>query len=190
MKQLILIFLSTSVLFACGTKEKPSEDKIQVSNLPREKMDSSPGARNQAEEQIDIENLQIVLNLESSSELGYRERKFNTCEVNSGYASSANCRQRVFILLQFQLLCRESEGTVSEVIMPNDLRPIANQRVRWSMKGLFGEAYTDERGVGKIMTVSKESQKLQRLRLGLGEDFLAVRAGEIHQLITPGNWCR
>jgi hypothetical protein len=37
---------------------------------------------------------------------------------------------------------------------------------------------------------SPESQKAQRLRLTLDNDFLFLRAGEVKKIVAPQNWCR
>lgn len=190
MKQQLLMASMLFVLFSCGTKEKSREPRGPLT--PAEVVDVGPtrGSRERIEERVDIVALQSVLEMDRNRQLGYREKKFNTCEVGAGYSAANNCRQKTFVLIQFQLLCRSSEGTVSEVITPADLQPIANQSVQWTLKGAVGETSTNDRGFGEIAMVSADSPRTQRLRLTVGNDFLAIRAGEIQQLITPGNWCR
>ncbi|ASD64192.1 hypothetical protein [Bdellovibrio bacteriovorus] len=139
---------------------------------------------------IDYVALQTFLGLDRApEELGYTERAFNTCDAGYGYSRSQNCRQEVFVVLHFRLLCRDSEGTISTILTESDVTPIAGRTVKWSLKGMTGTALTDGLGYGQIRTVSPRSQRRERARLAVGSEFLYMRANEITKIITPRPWC-
>ncbi len=141
-------------------------------------------------ENIDVDGLKTFLKLNRKHDrLGFVEKKFNTCEVGYGYSATHNCRTKTFVVLNFQLLCRESEGTVTEALTPQDLRAISNQDVKWKMKNLAGRLITDGEGYGQIATLSNQSQRFERLKLSVRNDFLYMKAGELTQMVTPQSWC-
>lgn len=140
--------------------------------------------------QIDYDSLKRSLGLDRDKDsLGLEEKKFNTCEVGFGYPSNMNCHSEYFVVLNFQLLCRDSTGTISNVLTSVDLRPLERRTVRWSAKGIKGHLQTDSDGYGQIIATSTSSQKAQRVRLGIGNEFLYMRSGDIKKIITPQNWC-
>ena len=93
------------------------------------------------------------------------------------------------MVIHFQLMCCDSEGTISKALMLSDLYLISRQNVKWNLKKATGQLLTDSEGYAQIAIVSGESQRLQRLRLTVGNDFLFLKAGEITQMITPKSWC-
>lgn len=150
-----------------------------------------PTVSESRESTIDLVALQTHLQLDRRpDELGYAERAFNTCQVGYGYSSVHNCRQQYFVVLNFRLSCRNSEGTVSYGLEESDLRPIADKGVRWNLKGLSGTAPTDGEGYGQIHVISDRSQKRERVKLAVGNDFLYMRANEVTRIVTPGSWCQ
>ncbi len=184
----IILFLVLGFLFSCTTavvSEKPVASPQVDHSGPR----PSLGGKF-LEQNIDFEGLKNFLKLERPyNQLGYSEKRFNTCEVGYGYSRSNDCRPKTFVVIHFQLMCRNSEGTISEALTQNDLRAISRQEVRWNLKNATGQVLTDSEGFGAIAIVSDESQKSQRLRLTVGNDFLFLKAGEITQMITPKSWC-
>lgn len=180
MKWLILCFIVT--LTGCTTSgpQKPSAG----ASLPRsESAASDSGA-------VDYGALQRYLGLDrSSDELGYAEKTFNTCDAGYGYSRSHNCHHEVFVVLHFRLVCRDSEGTISTVLTEMDLSPLSGRTVRWNLKGMSGTVVTDGLGYGQIRIVSPVSQKRERVRLAVGNEFLYMRAGEVTKIITPRPWC-
>lgn len=185
MKHLLVPLLF--IIAACSSKPKPTTEVLTPPGVEEVMPDSTP----RAEEQIDVDAIRSQLKMDFPIEqLGYREKKFNTCEVGSGYSTVNNCRKRTLVIIHFHLVCRSSEGTVSEVITQADLQPIGSQSVKWILKNITGETFTNPSGFGQIVMVANESQRTQRVRLVVGNDFLAQRAGEMNQLIAPGNWCR
>lgn len=139
---------------------------------------------------IDYVALQRSLGMDTPShELGYKEKAFDTCKVGYGYSSTHGCRRELMVVINFHLQCRDSVGTVAEGVTSSDLTAIANKNVRWNLKGKQGTAKTDSEGFGQIMTVSAYSQKRERLKLGVGNEFLYMRANEITRVVTPRPWC-
>ncbi len=135
--------------------------------------------------------MQKALGLEKPETwLGYTEKPFNTCQVGYGYSKVNNCRPKHFVVVHFQLMCRDSEGTVSEVVRSADLIKNGGRQVRWNLKDLNGNLETDGLGYGQIHVISSQSQKQQRLKLTVENDFLYLRAGEVNRIVTPRTWCR
>lgn len=142
------------------------------------------------EERIDYVALQRSLGLERDSEdLGYSEKAFNTCEAGYGYSRAKGCHKKVFVVLHFRLMCRDTEGTISTILTDDDVAPIAEKTVQWNLKGMKGDLTTDNRGYGQIRTVSSVSQQKERVRLMVGSEFLYMRSHEITKVITPRPWC-
>ena len=122
------------------------------------------------------------------TQLGYIEKAFDGCGVQFGL-ESGQCERSLLVSVQFRLMCRDSEGTVSVAIAPEDLEPVANQTLAWAIKGVNGEIQTDSEGYGEILFISPISQRQQRLKLSNGTDFLYLNAGEVSRLVTPVTWC-
>lgn len=151
---------------------------------------AEPPATHAEADHIDYEALQHSLGLDRDSEnLGYAEKSFNTCEAGYGYSRSRGCHKKVFVVLHFRLMCRDTEGTISTILTEDDVAPIAGKNVRWNLKGMSGDLTTDNRGYGQIRTVSSVSQQRERVRLMVGSEFLYMRSNEITKIITPRPWC-
>jgi hypothetical protein len=142
------------------------------------------------ETSIDFESIKRHLHMERERDsLGFSEKSFNTCETGFGYSRSQNCRQQNLTVINFRLLCRDSEGTISTVLTEADLRPLERRSVRWNLKGSQGVTNTDSDGYGQITMASGMSQKNQRVKLAIGNEFLYMKAGELQRVITPRPWC-
>lgn len=182
-----LISFFISACTSTGKKAESSPQAIEKS----EKAASSREADEPEIENVDFVALQRALGLEKPNEkLGYAERLFDTCDVGYGYSKNKNCRQRYFVVVHFQLMCRDSEGTVSEIVRAADLQPNRDRSVRWNLKGANGSTNTDGDGFGQIRVISAQSQKQQRLKLTVESDFLYLRAGEVNKIVTPKTWCQ
>lgn len=139
---------------------------------------------------IDYYALQAFLGMDRPpEELGYTEKAFNTCEAGFGFSRSQDCRTEYFVLLNFRLMCRDTEGTISTVLTDSDVTALSGRNVKWSLKGIDGTTQTDGWGYGQIRITSPISQKKQRVRLSVGSQFLYMRANEITKVITPLPWC-
>lgn len=140
--------------------------------------------------EIDYQSIQRLLNLDkNTSQLGFEERAFNTCKVGFGFSAAENCLNKYFVVIHFKLMCRNSEGTVSNHLLEDDLVPVANQYLRWTIKNTSGELTTNSEGRGQVLLVATGSQRTERFRISSSKDFLLMRAGDIKRLIVPGNWC-
>ncbi|WP_413944394.1 hypothetical protein [Bdellovibrio sp. HCB-162] len=161
--------------------------KKETTYTPPAPVETAPEPASSA---IDYNALQNHLHMDREREsLGYSEKSFNTCDAGYGYSRSQNCHKEHFVVIHFRLLCRDSEGTISTVLTEDDVRPLDRRTVRWSLKGTQGTVQTDNDGYGQIVTAANLSQKTQRLRLAVGNEFLYMRANEIQKVITPQPWC-
>lgn len=122
----------------------------------------------------------------SLDELGYQEKSFNPCSF--GLNSENGCRLRYFTVLHFQLLCRDTEGTIS--VAPTDIRPIFSNDLRWELLGQTGNTQTDASGYGMFTMMSDKSSRDQRLIIHIGSQFLVVNVSEVTKLVLPKNFCR
>lgn len=139
---------------------------------------------------IDYLGLHRALGLERNSEdLGYAEKSFDTCEAGFGYSASSACRREYFVVIHFQILCRDSDGTISTALGRDDMKPLGGRSLTWTLPGQRGVMSLDGQGFGQIKTTFPKSQRLQRLKLAVDNDFVYVRAGEVKRLVTPRNWC-
>jgi hypothetical protein len=139
---------------------------------------------------IDIPALKRSLGLDRAAEaLGLTEKAFNTCDAGYGYSNTHNCRRLYFTLVHIQLLCRDSEGTVSTGIDRADQTPISRRPVSWNLNGPKGLTETDGEGFAQIQSLGPSSQRTQRLKISVGNDFLYMRANEITKVVAPKSWC-
>ena len=113
----------------------------------------------------------------------------NTCQIGFGYSAVEDCRTAFFIQVNFQLLCRESEGTVSTSINMSDQRPLSGRHVKWKLEKYKGSVELDDSGRGQLRLISVRSLKEERLRLTVGNDFVMQLAGEVDRILTPRSWC-
>ena len=190
MKNLFLLF-AVFAFYSCTTAPVLHRPTPPLSPRPTpEVVNPVNGGAESEVENIDMDGLRNFLKLNRKfSRLGYAEKVFNTCEVGYGFSSTHRCRTKTFVVLQFQLMCRDSEGTVTEALTPDDLRAISNQSVKWTLKNLAGKLITDSEGFGQLVTLSNQSQRYERLKLTVRNDFLFMKAGELTQMITPKSWC-
>ncbi len=157
---------------------------------PNKKRQSMSKQNTFSEPQIDYPSIQRLLGLDRNiSSLGYAEKVFNTCEVGFGYPSNESCMKKVYVVIHFKLMCRDSEGTVVRQISEDDLVPLANRDLTWSLKNANGTLRTDYNGYAQVVVISPQSQKTERFRISSPKDFLLLRAGDIQRLIVPSNWC-
>lgn len=184
----ILLFGLLLGLVGCGTA--PTVNSSSGSSEHQKKATARTTPTLKVNDEIDYASIQRLLGLDHDvRKLGYSEKKFNTCEVGFGYSKTDNCRQQVFLVANFRVLCRDSEGTVSTILTEDDLRPVSREDIHWFLKNADGLVRTDGDGYGQIILASTISQKNQRLRLSNGKDFLLLRANDVRQLIVPKNWC-
>ncbi len=180
---LLNLAFSSLLLGACSSTQK-------VQQAPTTAPATVPAVSGNAIK-IDVEGLKRSLGLDRSrGDLGYQEKRFNTCNAGFGY-SKQNCREQVFISINFRLQCRDSVGTTSEIVTSAQMQPIANKQVQWQIGKAQSAIQTDDDGFAQINGVLNQTPapRAQRLRLAVGSQFVYVRAGEITRIVTPSNWC-
>lgn len=121
-----------------------------------------------------------------ADDLGFAEKSFDPCRY--GLDKSGACQSRYLTVVHFQLLCRDSEGTVSEI--PVNVQPIVANRVHWKLAGLSGQTRTDSQGFGSFSLVSSQSTRGKRLILEIGPQFVGFTVSEVTKIILPSNFCR
>jgi len=122
----------------------------------------------------------------SPADLGFVEKAFNPCSF--GLAGSASCKQQYFSVVHFQLLCRDTEGSVSA--MPISPKPIVANDVKWKVAGISGGTHTDGQGYGQFTVRTSRSARGQRLILRIGPQFVAFDVSEVSKIVLPKNFCR
>lgn len=183
--KLSLGFLSL-VLISCAS----APQETSRFEKPAPSVHSSVGPASE-EANIDQEAIQRSLGLSREKEsLGFQEKAFDTCQVGYGYSRSQNCEIQYFAVIHYRLQCRDSEGTISQILTADDLAPLADQDIKWNLPSRQGISRTDGLGYGQIKGIFRRSQRGQRLKLGSGGDFLYIRTGEINSIVTPRSWCR
>ena len=55
--------------------------------------------------------------------------------------------------------------------------------------GIRGDTSTDSQGYGQVQVVSMRPVKSERFILIIGTKTLGLEAGEVSQIVLPGNWC-
>jgi hypothetical protein len=181
-----LLAISIGILLAGCASSPPKQDNSITA--PAEHSKSSKNEAGPQSQPADFESMQKRLGLHRDfHELGYAEKPFDNCETESG--ESTLCRRQFMVVIHFQLLCRDSEGTVSEVLSRSDMKPISERQVNWNLKGNAGDIQTDSSGFGQIRTIASVSPRGQRLKLAVGNETLYLKAGEITRVVTPKPWC-
>lgn len=182
-------FLLLGFLFA-GCASTPSEEKSEQGTPVVERPVPEIWTGAPREPLIDYEGLAGSLGLNHpKQDLGYFEKTFETCDAGYGYSASNNCRREFFVAINFQILCRDSEGTVSVAIARHEMKPLSGRAVKWAMRGASETMRLDGEGYGRIYRTFSRSQRAERLKLAADNDFVYVRAGEAKRLVVPRNWC-
>lgn len=203
------LFIMTLLLFCVGCASFQRADDVLYGFKPVFTQDSlvkvepkvtTPSVRffrevqsdiNQEETNIDLDGLQRQLDFyKSPDSLGYSEKTFSTCEVGYGYSRNKECRREILVLINFQLYCRYFDSdSYSKALSQNDMRPIAQRRVNWTLQNWSGQVDLDNQGYGQIRLTAKSSLRLQRLKMIIENENLYIKAGEATKIVTPANWC-
>jgi len=187
MNRLLVFHISTLVallvgLTACTTTpgEAPSED-IGDADFERATK-TRTGSPPPVFKNVGVLKSQLGMD-RRPSDLGYREKSFNPCE----YGMSQECTDQYLTVINFQLLCRDSEGTVSSI--PISPKPIVYPTISWSVGGQNGVTPTDRNGYGHLAVVSPRPLREKRLVLRKGPHYVGVSVSDINKLVLPRNWC-
>jgi hypothetical protein len=165
MKQLLLC-LCLLLISACTTA--PNRYKSE----PAETMPSPPSAELPLQDRLGMRR--------AADDLGFAEKAFRNCE-------GGPCRPQYFSVVHFQLLCRDSEGTVSSA--PIHLTPLISDSVRWQLGRASGGTKTDAQGFGQFTLISERPTKGQRLILRIGKQFMGFTVSEVSKVVLPQNFC-
>lgn len=158
---------------ACTTTQKPVDERVEVPDW-----DSTPDPESLLPSKLGM--------IRAPDELGFAEKRFNPCQYGLK-ADTSGCSTKFLTVVHFQLLCRDSEGTVSEV--PVDLMPLISDRVEWKIGDRTGGTHTDGQGYGQFTLVSAKSARGQRLMLRIGKQFMGFTASELTKVVLPRNFC-
>ncbi|WII73119.1 hypothetical protein QJS83_04435 [Bdellovibrio sp. 22V] len=179
-----LYIFTLFVLFLAACSTSPKNETVEIPPVV------PTAAPEEAVSSIDVQAIQRHLGMERASDtLGVSEKAFNTCDVGYGFSRAQNCHREFLTVVHFRLLCRDSVGTISNILTEMDTTPLAGRSVKWNLKKNSGIIATDGLGYGQILVVSPQSLRKERLRLAIGSEFLYMRANEITKVITPQNWC-
>ena len=125
-------------------------------------------------------------------ETGFREKSFDACELGTALnelkVPLTDCHHAYFVLVQFQLSCRQAEES-SEVLTDADLTPVRNQALKWQIGKLSGDTQSDFQGQGVIRAISSGPIRKSYLRISTGVDFLNMRVDQVTAIVTPPSWC-
>lgn len=139
---------------------------------------------------VDLAELERNLSMQrADSNLGFKEKSFNSCRVGAGYPNDYNCQDLVFVTMNIRLQCRDTEGTVSVALTEADIRPIAGREISWQIKNNKGTVQTDNGGYAQIKGIFNRSPRAERLKINYRKEMLYVRVKEFTSVVTPKPWC-
>lgn len=178
-----LSFLSFLALL-CQCSTTPKEPKII---LPKSQSSySTKGSGSDRYNDIDLNHLYMEMNMDHPVEdLGFQERSFDTCEVEANKSKKPFCQTLYVARLNFQVMCRDSTGTVERV----NLTPLARKRLRWKGGLKRGSTSTNSKGFGSLGFISRRPASHGHLYLYLGSKIARKRFQDNWKLILPKNWC-
>ncbi len=135
----------------------------------------------------DLSKLKRVLGIDRAlNNLGYAEKAFDSCRHE--YAESGGkCGRRVLTVVNFRLLCRDTEDTTQTVV--TEMTPIHSANVKWKVADATGITQTDSEGYGTVQVVSNQTLQRQRLVLTVGRQFLGLQMSEVSRIVVPVYWC-
>lgn len=171
-KQLCALSLML-ILSACTSTPKDADQAEPVKTPSERPISLSPSQM--------LSRLGMVRDLE---QLGFQEQGFNPCQFGGGHPGS--CDQQYVSIVHFQLLCRESEGTIQEI---PQLFPITSANIEWKVAGQSGGTSTNEEGYGRVSLISRRPVRGLRLTLKRGAQFVAFTISEIGKVVLPSSWC-
>lgn len=119
--------------------------------------------------------------------LGFQEKSFNTCSIESNRSKSPHCQRLYVSRLNFQVVCRDSTGTVERV----NLTPLTSDRLRWKKQGgKRGLASTDNDGFGRLGFITKRPSEHGYIYFYLGSKIARKRFKDNWKVVLPKNWCQ
>ena len=136
---------------------------------------------------VDIKYIQRALGLPWEVEpAGITTKSFNTCEMR-GFPKSP-CLEKYLTVVNFQMYCRDSQGTV-EYVDQYSYRPVQARNVRWKINGDWGDTSLNGEGRGQIVALSNKPIKYERVILIKNKNSMQLRVNQMNKIIVPRDWC-
>jgi hypothetical protein len=136
--------------------------------------------------EMSLRDLQSQLGMNrSADDLGFADTDYDGCRIGVR-GDNGQCGRRFLSVVNFRLVCRDTVGTTTRV--PNSLTPLSKS-MEWRLGGARGHVRTDSQGYGQVQMVSSRPVKSDRFMLIIGSKILGLEAGEVSQIVLPGNWC-
>jgi hypothetical protein len=172
-------------LASCASTQEAKSPDDSESNIPQVKVDERLAKPSAEPAVIDLDELERKLNLPREfDQLGYHERKFNACLL--GFRKN-NCVPELFVMINFQVVCRDSNGTVEHV--STELIPFANKNLALKVGNKRQTAVTDAEGYSQMRFIAKSTARGERFFLNSPPNSMMLRAGEISKVVAPNDWC-
>ena len=176
--------IGTTKLYRSFVKDRQASQDLDIDLDPEAEIPKAPP--NLAKATAPHDQLSQALGMNRSpADLGFSEKSFDPCQ--HGWNSEEACQSRYLSVVHFQLLCRETDGSVSQA--PRRLMPIEAREVLWSLGHQRGKTRTDAWGYGQLSAVSHQSVRGKRLILKIGSRFVGFTASEVNKIVLPKNFC-
>lgn len=167
-------------LAACATKP-PVTEKQRDRDKPYPK---SPAP--EIEPAIDLKLVQDRLNMNrSSQELGFEQKRFNACDLG---ISKTQCQDQYLVAVHFQIMCRDSTGTV-ESVNSWAFEPLQSSYIYWRLQPRRGRIRTDKSGYGQVLTSIPTTIRPKSLILISGSKSLQIGLDGVRKIVVPKDWC-
>jgi hypothetical protein len=180
--RIALCTVSVFVVAGCATDRSPASESVDVIPVG----DGAPHIV--VSKPSDLQDLRGPLGL-STQELGFFEKPINSCSLPREYRTNSNCESKYFTLINFQVMCRDSVGTV-ESVSEDAMTPMISRNITWLLGKIRGKTYTDQNGYGNIVALTSVSSKERTFILKVKNLALGLSAGEVRRIVVPKNWCR
>jgi hypothetical protein len=168
------------ILWSCTSAPKKPEPTGKYGTYR-----SSPNGMGQYNE-IDIDNLMQELKIaDNKVKVGYQEKSFDTCKVQSNFSSNPLCERLYLGVLHFQMVCRTNDAIVKR----KDMLPLQSQNIRWKRGYLRGLASTDEQGYGTIKFITDVSSLFRPVIFRFQGHVVFKRLKDQWQMVLPNHWC-
>jgi len=175
-----LVFFVSVILIGCASPGPQSQRQKQTTAKKVE-------VRDTANVGPDISKLKGILGLNRQlNDLGYAEKSFDSCRVGLT-GETGKCGPRVLTVVNFRLLCRDSEDTAQDIV--SNFTPVVTDQVKWKVAEVSGVTRTDTDGYGSVQVISSRSLRGQRLVLTVGRQFLGLTVADVNRIVVPVYWC-
>jgi hypothetical protein len=178
MSPIIYLFTFSLLLLGCSTVQKPPQ-KTVVDKKFKKSTKAVKVVRTYSVHDVE-KRLAMGRRI---NDLGFKEKSFDPCKLG---LSQSGCGKKVFVSLNLQISCRDSEGTTEEIA---ELTPMNRASISWKILGRKGSAETDRDGYVQIRALFNRLIKNQRVILLKDKLYLGIRTQSYPKLVLPRNWC-